>query len=276
MQLYRYCICIAVFITVSISSFAQPDPPPRAPRAQLNEPGTGLWFGLYTKLRLGEKLYYYAETHYRRRNSLDNRLDFAGRMGQVYNRHGINYLFNPYFELTAGPVVVLNYSPQPDNPEYRRMMPEYRFWHQWLFIQPQMGRFKVYHQFRFEHRYKSYNHINDNYNYTNRYRYKVFSYIPLNKSYLSDGALFLAPSAEIFLHSGETVVYHPLEDFRVYTGLGYIINHNFMLFGGHMWTIGQSPVGFEYGQSHVIRINLYMNFDLRRKSKTIPRVHMED
>lgn len=273
MKSYKFTFFLIVFLTLSMVSYGQTEP---MRRAQTNAPGTGLWVGLYTKLRLSERIYYYAETHYRRQNSRDNRLDFAGRMNKFYNRHGLTYLVTNYFEITAGPVVVLRYTPDPGNPEYEPMVPEYRFWHQWLFIQPQMGRFKFYHQFRFEHRFKRSNRVGAEYDYTNRYRYKIFAYIPLNKSYLSDGAFFISPSAELFLHSGESIVYNPFEDFRVYTGLGYILNKNYMLFAGHMWTLGQGTSGFEYNQSHVVRLNLYVNFDLRSPRRSVPQVHMGD
>ncbi len=274
MQFFRYILSIAVFVTVSINSFGQTEP---APRAQLNEASTGLWFGLYTKLKLGEKIYYYAETHYRRRNSLDNRMDFAGRMGKVYNRHGINYLVNNYFEVTAGPVVVLSYGPDKDNPKYERMVPEFRFWHQYLLIQPQMGRIKIYHQFRFEHRFRrGYEVADPEYHYTTRYRYKIYAYIPLNKPYLKEKTLYFSPSAEIFMHSGETVVYHPLEDFRIYPILGYIINKNYMVSAGYTYTLGQAVAGYEYNQTHLLRFNLYVNFDIRNKRNAVPKVHMRD
>lgn len=273
MQFYKFKVVLIFFMALGTGAFSQTDP---IPRAKTNPPTTGLWLGLYTKFRLSEKLYYYAETHYRRQNSYDNRLDFAGRMSKVYNRHGLTYLANKYFEVTAGPVVVLRYTPQPGNPEYKKMVPEYRLWHQWLFIQPQMGRLKVYHQFRFEHRFKRSNAVGAEYKYTNRYRYKLYGYIPINKSYLSDGAFFLYPSAELFLQSGKSVVYNPMEDIRIYTSVGYIINKNYMVFAGHMWTLGQGSTGFDYSQSHVIRLNLYVNFDLRSPRRAIPKVHMDD
>ncbi len=224
---------------------------------------TGLWFGLYTKFRMTDRTFYYAETHYRRRSSAENRLDFMGQMGQIYNRHGISYLFSPYFELTAGPVLVLNYA-DPKGGENERMTLEPRIWHQWLFIQPLANKIKLYHQFRFEHRYKRYNQVGAEYNYTNRYRYKLYSYLPLNRPEVGNKTLFLSPSAELFMHSGKSIVYNPFEDFRVYTTLGYIRN-NLIFTAGHMWTYGQRPTGFEYRQSHVIRLSLYVNLDFRKR-----------
>lgn len=277
MQFYKYIsllVLVIAFLGLNLSALGQTA---QATESQLKEPVTGLWLGLYTKLRIGEKTFYYAETHYRRQNSLDNNWDFAGRMGKIYNRHGINYLVNNYFEVTAGPVVVLAYGPDRYNPRYERMVPEFRFWHQYLLIQPKMGRVKIYHQFRFEHRFRrGYEVESPEYNYTNRYRYKIYAYIPLNKRYLEEKTLYFSPSAEIFMHSGKSVVYHALEDFRLYPILGYIINSNYMVSAGYTYAIGQALTGYEYNQSHLIRLNLYVNFDLRPTRKAIPRVHMRD
>lgn len=271
MRANKFTFFVCIFFALNISCFGQ------AEEADLREARSGLWFGLYTKLRLGDKIYYYAETHYRRQNSLENRLDFAGRMGKIYNRHGINYLVNKYFEVTAGPVLVLAYGPEKGNPKYERMVPEYRFWHQYLLIQPPMGRVKFYHQFRFEHRFRrGYEVAVPEYNYTTRYRYKIYAYIPLNKPYLAEKTLYLSPSVELFMHSGKTIVSNPLEDFRIYPVLGYIINKNFMCSAGYTYAIGQANTGYEYNQTHLLRLNLYVNFDLRSPQKAVPKIHMRD
>lgn len=131
---------------------------------------------------------------------------------------------------------------------------------------PSMGRTKVYHQFRFEHRWKRDNLKGSDNFYTDRYRYKLFAYIPINKPTLENKTFFVSPSAEIFFETGRNVVYNPYEDFRIYTAIGYIFNSRYMFFGGHMWTIGQNPDGFSYRQSHIIRLNLFITLDLRGKS----------
>ena len=141
---------------------------------------TGLWGGVYLKARFSKHLGYYGEHHLRMRNSESNLYDFAGRKRQIYNRAGLNILFSPYFEAVIGPTLVLNFAPDPDDPKYEKVTLEPRIWHQWLFIMPPMGRVKFYHQFRFEHRWKRKNEVDAPYDYTNRYRYKLFAYIPIN------------------------------------------------------------------------------------------------
>ncbi len=226
-------------------------------------PTTELWWGYYMKLRLSEKFFWYQENHYRRRNSEDNRTDFSGRMSTVYNRLGITYLANDNFEVTVGPVLNVNYSGDPGNEKFDDIVLEPRIWSQWVFIM-RFGGIKLLHQFRFEHRWKRYNDVGADYNFTNRYRYKIYAYIPLNKPKMENKTLFLSPSNEIFMHTGKEVI-DVFEENRVYTAIGYTYN-NFQFFGGHMWTYGPTSNFAEYRNRHIIRLNIMYSLDLRRAS----------
>ena len=137
-----------------------------------------------------------------------------------------------------------------------------------------MGRFKVCHQLRFEHRWKRSNQVGASHKFTNRYRYKVFAYIGINTKEVKEKSLFFSPSAEIFMQSGESIVYNPFEDFRTYNGFGYVLNKNVTFFAGHMWTLGQNSDGSSYKTSHVIRLNVYLGFDLRKDEGIIPNINL--
>lgn len=243
-------------------------------RSVSNLEETGLWSGVYIKGRFSEKLGYYAEHHFRQRNEIDNINSFVGRTRQVYNRAGLNIIFNKYFEAVIGPTLVFNYTPQPGNENFEKVVIEPRIWHQWLFKVPQMGRITLYNQFRFEHRWKRDNDVGAQFEYTNRYRYKLFAYVPINKSTLEKNTWYFSPSAEIFMHSGESIVNNPFEDFRTYNGIGYILNDNITFFAGHMWTIGQKNTGFEYRESHIIRLNVFIGLDFRKLENKIPPVNL--
>jgi len=240
--------------------------------SQLQE--TGLWNGLYIKARLGDRVGYYAEHHWRLRNSEDNLYSFIGRRRQFYNRAGVQFFINPYFEAVIGPTLVLNFTPRPGDARYEKMTLEPRIWHQWLMLMPSMGRVRLFHQFRFEHRWKRNNDVGAQYDYTDRYRYKLFAYIPINRKRIEPGTWFFSPSAEIFMHSGESIVYHPFEDFRTYNGIGYVLNNNVTFFGGHMWTLGQRTSGFEYSMSHIIRLNVFVGLDFREVEKRLPNINL--
>lgn len=239
------------------------------PAEKTNLPATTeSWNGLYLKLRLSDRWWWYQENHYRRRSSIDNRSDFIGRMAQFYNRFGMTYQFTDNFEVTFGPTLVYNFTPEPGNPEFANSVLEPRLWHQWLLTQ-NVGRVKVLHQFRFEHRFKRDNTIGAEYNYTDRFRYKITAYVPLNKPKMENKTLFIAPSNEIFMETGKHK-WNILEENRVYTAIGYTYN-NYMFFGGHMWTYGPTNTPGTYRNRHIIRLNVMYTFDFRNNRKEITR-----
>ena len=235
---------------------------------------TGIWFGAYMTIQINDKLGYYGEHHYRARNSIDNVTSFMGRPRQIYNRAGLNIFFTDKFEAVIGPALIVNYTPEPGNPAYEPYTLEPRIWSQWLFKTPYIGRVKLVNQFRFEHRWKKKNDVGAEYDYTNRYRYKFFAYVPINKKHIGIKTLFFSPSAEIFMHSGKSVIFNPFEDFRTYNGFGYVLNQNITFFAGHMWTLGQKSSGYEYRTSHVFRFNVYIGLDGRKSSNKLPKINL--
>ncbi len=243
-------------------------------QTEVNLEETGLWGGVYVRGIFSKKWGYYGEHHLRARNSNELLGDFAGRFRQVYNRFGVSFQPHKHFELVVGPTLVMNFSPDPSDENYEKLTWEPRIWHQWLFSMADIGPFKIYHQFRFEHRWKRSNLVDAPYQFTHRFRYKFFAYVPLNKRTITTKTLYFSPSAEIFLHAGDGVVLHPFEDFRVYTGLGYVLNRNITLFGGHMWTLGQKSSGFQYRTSHVIRLNVFFSLDFRSVEDRMPPINL--
>lgn len=236
--------------------------------------GTGLWFGTYFKIRFHKNFGYYGEHHYRGKNAKDNVNSFVGRPGKVYNRLGLNFYVHKNFEAVIGPTFVVHFSPDPGNEAYDSPTMEYRVWEQLLFKSAALGRIKIYHQFRFEQRWRRSALSDSPYEYTNRYRYKFFAYIPLNTNYIVEKTIFFSPSAEIFMQSGKSIVYNPFEDFRTYNGFGYVLNKNFTFFVGHMWTIGQKSTGYEYKTNHIFRFNVYIGLDVRKDEGIIPKINL--
>lgn len=271
MKKFGKLLLLMIILQLLQSSFPHSTDAQTASQTVLEE--TGLWNGLYIKAKFSKTFGYYAEHHYRLRNRADNVSSFIGRARQLYNRAGINIFFNDNFEAVIGPTLVLNFTPEPGNARFENVTLEPRIWHQWLFIMP-MGRVKIFHQFRFEHRWRRSNVIGSEYDFTNRYRYKFFAYIPLNKETIEENTLFFSPSAEIFLQSGASIVQNPFEDFRTYNGFGYVLNSSLTFFVGHMWTIGQSTSGFEYKTTHIIRLNLFWGLDLRDLDSKVPPINL--
>ncbi|WP_373493017.1 DUF2490 domain-containing protein [Aquiflexum sp.] len=265
-------ICLFLWLCIrycSESTFAQGQQPIVVPQEKISLPATTEnWNGLYLKLRMTEKWWWYQENHYRRRSSIDNRSDFIRRMGQLYNRFGFTYLFTDNFEVTFGPTLVWNFAPDRGSQEYVDSVLEPRFWHQWLLTQG-VGSVKILHQFRFEHRFKRSNNVGAEFNYTDRWRYKITAYVPLNKPKMENHTFFIAPSNEFFFETGNQV-WNIFEENRLYTAIGYTYN-NYMFFGGHMWTYGPSAIPGTYRNRHIIRLNVMYTIDFRDRRRPITR-----
>lgn len=255
------------FLLLTNMSFAQTSP-------SVNLEETGIWEGLYLNFTITDKLSYYAEHHYRSRNALNNVTSFLGRPRQFYNRIGLKINLTPNIQAIIGPAFIVNYTPDPGNSAYEPYTVEPRIWSQWVLKSPKVGRVKIISQFRFEHRWKKSNDLGASYNYTNRYRYKIFAYIPINTKEVKIGTLFFSPSAEIFMQSGKSIAYNPFEDFRTYNGFGYVLNKNITFFAGYMWTLGQKSTGYEYRTSHVFRFNIYLELNDKKSNSKTPKINL--
>lgn len=214
---------------------------------------TGVWLGLYTKYRIGKKIFYYGEYHYRRRNNFQD-------MAQVYLRFGATYLVNNSIEITSGVVTPLYWAPNQDAPNIDKVVPQYRLWQQLLFVQ-RFDKLKVYHQIRTEQRWKR-DYVKESpFELTWRFRYKISTYIPLNNKKLISNTLFFSACEEIFIQAGKTIIYDHMEDNRLFIGLGYILDENIQIQAGYMWTYRHAGSPFEYEHRHIPRLSIYHNLD---------------
>lgn len=264
----RFFLLILFFYGLTLAATAQ------TRQAQFQAPTSLLWIGSYNKFRLSEKWFWRGEFHYRR-TEYDG-IPVVGRMAQIYNRHALMYLFSENFTFSIGPVLRLNFTPQPGNPDFNTVVPEPRIWHEYLFVVP-WPRFQMYHRIRIEHRWNKGNQKEAQWIYRDRWRYKFFMTIPINKSQLVPGAYFFNPDVEIIMQSGKAVVDSPLEDLRIYPSFGYIANPRVTYTAGLMYTTGQRLFdGSIYRQRWVIRLNAYVSLDFRKREIRIPPVRLED
>lgn len=250
---------LAVFVLSILISFSSKSQTAELPAQKEIDQTMEGWVGLYTKYRLSERLFYYGEYHYRRRNYLKD-------MAQIYLRFGATYLINNHLEVTAGIVTPIYWAPDQSQPNIDRIVPQYRLWQQVLFVQP-FNRAKIYHQIRTEQRWKRDYKENSEFKLTYRFRYKIMTYVPLNNHKLINNTLFLSAYDEIFIQAGKPIVYDHLEDNRLFVGLGYIINENLQVQAGYMWTFRHAGAPYKYEHRHIPRISLYHNFDFYNKRK---------
>lgn len=225
--------------------------------------GQFLWTGIYTKYRIGEKLWYNGEYHIRTRDN------FINEMNQLYIRLGLSYLLTNNFEITGGivtPFYWVDENQYPENTPLDKVVPQFRFWQQFLFIQP-VGRVKVYHQIRLEQRWRRDFIVDSPFELTHRFRYKLMAYVPINSKELQKKTLFLSLYNEIFIQAGRSIQLNFLEDNRSFIGLGYILNENIQIQTGYMRSIQQRSNGFDFNDRDIIRVSLYHNFDFYYKKK---------
>jgi hypothetical protein len=242
-------------------------------QAVLEDPNTLLWLNTYGNIRVSNRLFWIAQTHFRFKESANT--PFAGQIAQVYNRHALSYLFSKKFNVSLGGVLRVNFNDSPEIGE-RNTVPEWRIWHQYQFANP-LGNMMTYHRFRIEHRWtRGYNESSE-YQFRNRWRYMLRFKIPLSKRGLAPNSFYIAPETELIMQSGAPVVDSPMEDLRITTTLGYIINPRLTVASGFMYSLGQElSDGAIYSQNYTIRIHLYFAPDLRRIKNKLPEIHKND
>ena len=272
---YHFIMLINVFIISSNSLFYAQELPSESVYLK---PTTSVWFNSYWNLRITEKLFWAGEMHYR--TTQTENIPFVGRPAQLYNRHGIKYMFSKKLNITAGGVLRLNFSPEPGNSGFNAIVLEPRLWHEYLFGMPfsYAGiNFMVYHRLRFEHRWSRSNLKGSDYIYRNRYRYKFMMKIPLNKKSLVPGTYYFNPDVEIIMQSGRTVIANPMEDLRIYPNFGYIFNPRVSGSMGMMYTTGQRDMfGYNYLQRWIWKFNIYLSIDGRKFEDKIPEINFND
>ncbi len=265
--MFRIVLFIGFALFLGLSQLQSQE---RPERSVFEDPETSLWLGGYGTFRLSEKFYWHGELHYRRSGYQGT--PFVGRMGQIYNRHGLKWIPNKKFKAIVGGVLRLNFTPEPENDNFERLVLEPRIWHEYTFVMP-FSRFNIYHRLRIEHRWSRRNIPGDTYIYRNRYRYKILMKIPINSRELQPGTWYFSPDIELIMQSGSPVVDSPMEDLRIFPTVAYIYSPQFTFSGGLMHTTGQQlNNGAVFRQRWIPRLNVYMSLDFRKIEDRIPEV----
>lgn len=253
--------CVGTTFHISAQSLSY-QPPPEKVKVK----STGVWFGLYTKYHFNDKWAYYGEYHIRRRNGFKD-------MAQLYLRFGVTYTLAKYADLTVGIVNPYYWSPDQDNPDLDNVVPQFRTWEQLVFATP-FDHIKLFHQLRFEQRYKRGYEKGSSFKLTHRFRYKITLYVPLNKPAFENHTLFLSFYEEIFIQAGESIVYNHLEDSRTYLGLGYNLSEKLQVQAGYMYSFRHFNAPHVYENRSIFRLSLYHHLDFHldkhREKRDIP------
>ncbi|MEM7548309.1 MAG: DUF2490 domain-containing protein [Bacteroidota bacterium] len=242
-------------------------------RSEFKDPVTLFWFNTYGNIRISKHLFWVAQTHFRRQESRNT--EFIGQWNQIYNRHAIGYIFSKNLTASLGGVLRVNFNTDEDEGE-RRTVPEWRIWHQYQFAIP-FPRLVVYHRLRVEHRWTQGFADDSDYIFRNRWRYMFRMKIPINRPKLSSNTFYIGPEAELIMQSGRAVVDSPMEDLRLHTSFGYIINPRVTIASGFMYSFGQDlNDGGSFKQNYTLRFHVYFSPDIRKVKDKLPSIHLNE
>ena len=271
---FAKCLWFTAISLMDLGDIIAQEPMESSPETSVyREPVTRVWINTYGNIRISKRLFWIAQTHFRFRET--DKVPYTGQIGQVYLRHAIGYLYNKNFNFALGGVIRLNFDTS-DLSEDKNMIPEYRIWHQYQFASP-IWSAMIYHRIRIEHRWSKGFAEEAEYIFRNRWRYMLRLKIPLNTPKLQSKTLYVSPESELIMQSGKAVVGSPLEDLRLNTTLGYIINPRLTVAGGFMYSFGQTlNDGDVYRQNYTVRLHLYFSPDIRSIKNKLPEIHYRD
>jgi len=204
------------------------------------EDKTGNWIMYFGSNRVGEDFSIHSEIQYRNHTLNPNNIE------QLLLRIGLNYHFSEKVFVTAGYAYVPSYDFESEQtvPESK----EHRIWQQFV-LNNRLGRVKFEHRYRAEQRWI-------NYDYKNRFRYRLMLFIPLNRPVIEKGTLFIGVYDEIFLNIQNIF----FDRNRLYGGIGYQINKNINV------QTGMLHQQLNNGGKWYLQFALFLNTDLRKKT----------
>lgn len=268
-------LLIVLCVVFQFRAVAQDEASEEPEESYYKSPTTHLWINTYGNIRLTKRLFWIAQTHFRMEET--ENIPYTGQVAQIYNRHAISYLFSKKFNTSLGGVLRLNFNTSESNTaEQRNMVPEWRIWHQYQFAIP-LSRIMVYHRLRIEHRWTRGFAEESTYDFRNRWRYMFKVKAPIGKHKLGPKTFYVSPEVELIMQSGKTVVDSPMEDLRLHTSFGYIINPRLTVATGFMYSQGQDlSDGAIYKQKWTMRFHVYFAPDFRKVKNKLPAIHMDD
>jgi len=149
---------------------------------------------------------------------------------------------------------------------------EQTIWHQ-LGFNHRVGRIGISHRFRMEERFiqnnqtdANGNFIDNGYsNFQNRVRYRLMANLPINKSTISNGTIFLNAWTEVFYSWGQPVQYHSINQKRGFIGVGYQVNNGLSCVAGPYVQQLIKGTGNRVENNIGYQIQLTYQIDLRKK-----------
>lgn len=216
---------------------------PRVSYAQIDEDQIGGWYMLFWNTR-------FDNSRWGLQGDIQHRnFDLSGDLEQLLIRGGVTY--SPESMPGLFTLGYANISTGTFGPSGRETG-EHRIYQEGLFSQSVGERVKLSHRFRFEQRWV------DGQDFRARLRYALFANVPLNRTDLKAGAVYLSFYNELFLNANRDIGNGRRVDFfdrnRTYAAFGYSISDAARMQFGYMH---QSTDNVDKGQ---IQLSLHATF----------------
>jgi len=253
MQATRFCVlvfkrkAIAFLLAILLVSFCQ---------AQKNiVHNNQQWVQYYNQLKVSRKLTIYSDVSLRRINYFDNWI-------QKTIRCGLGYQFKENLNGISGLAVFQIYnSNKPIKLEFRP--------YQEINTSQYFYKTIIQHRFRTEARYfreVSNGQIGAKSNFNFRFRYRLFSQIPILKlsEKIPDRILFLNMGDEVFINAGKEIIYNIFDNNRILTGLQYQRDKSLSFSLLYFYQFGRRATQFSYEQSDVFWFSITQKLSLEK------------
>jgi hypothetical protein len=219
------------------------------------------WYMYFGNHRLNDKWGLHTEYQFRRHGLMAN-------WQQSLLRAGLDYHLDPNIQLTAGYgwIVTFPYGAQP----LLTTLHENRLWQQAL-LRQSSGRVRMNHRLRFEQRWvQQYGALADGNlqylgrNYTNRFRYRFWIEVPLNKAHFETGTWFIAAYNELFVNYGQNLRLNRFDQNRLYGAVGYQFNRHGQVQLGYLQQLIVKPNGWQEELNNTLQVAITYNLDFRK------------
>lgn len=186
-----------------------------ATMVQAQESNTGNWIMYFGNQKISDRWNWHNEIQYRSYN-------FIGDLDQLLLRTGIGYNLTENNNNILLGYAFIHSKPYINGTDEKGDTYENRIYQQYLTKQ-NFGRFYLQHRYRFEQRF-----INDDFKLRLRYLFNLSA--PINKPKMTENAVYLYFTNEIFLQPSSPV----FDRDRIGGGIGYMINANLKFETGYL------------------------------------------
>lgn len=220
------------------------------------------WYMYFGNHRLTDKWGLHTEYQFRRHGLIAN-------WQQSLLRVGVDYHVDPNVQLTAGYgwIVTFPYGAQP----LVTALNENRIWQQALLKQAS-GRVRMNHRLRMEQRWVE--HFTpladgslryDGRQYSDRFRYRFWLEVPLNKAKFEQGTWFVAAYNEMFINFGQNLRLNRFDQNRLYAAVGYQFSQKGNVQLGYMQQLIVKGNGWQEELNNTLQVAFTYNLDFRNK-----------